>query len=211
MAEEHPNVMAEEPPSNTVEDTSGYKPTDARVKISEDTQNTSGSNSREIDEQSNPAVGAAGNCEGGDVEEQTEDVEVDPAVIEKLTNSVLEMFLPNLQKAKGSLNELLHNQEVLIETVQQENSKFSDSAAMKQLIQTMHDAKMYHSKLVNLKKEMNFLMDKSTKLKHRAVKLQQQKQKEELTRAAQQEKELERERMLTAKVAKKPAVESMPK
>lgn len=139
--------------------------------------------------------------------QQIEDIEVDPATIEKLTNGVLEMFLPNLQKAKGSLNELLHNQEVLIETVQQENSKFTDSASMKQLIQTMHEAKLYHGKLVNLKKEMNTLMDKSTKLKHRAVKLQQQKQKDELTRAAQHERELERERMLTAKVAKQPSVE----
>lgn len=39
-------------------------------------------------------------------------------------------------------------------------------------------------------------------LQYRAVKLQQQKQKEELNKAAQRERELERERMLTAKVAR---------
>jgi len=41
------------------------------------------------------------------------------------------------------------------------------------------------------------------------VKLQQQKQKEELTKAAQHERDLERERMLTAKVAK-PGAKSSP-
>lgn len=41
-------------------------------------------------------------------------------------------------------------------------------------------------------------------LQRRAVKIQQQKQKEELTRADQIERERERERMLTAKVAKPP-------
>lgn len=142
------------------------------------------------------------NKESTDDLEQSIEVEMDPAVIEKLTHSVLEMFLPNLQKAKGSLNEVLHNQEVLIETIQQENSKFTESAPMKELLQTMLEAKVYHSKLVNLKREMNALMDKSTKLKRKAVKLQQQKQKEELTRADQRERELERERMLMAKVAK---------
>ncbi|XP_060591574.1 biogenesis of lysosome-related organelles complex 1 subunit 6-like [Ruditapes philippinarum] len=134
--------------------------------------------------------------------QQSDEVEVDPAVIEKFTLGVLEMFLPNLQKAKSSLNEVLHNQEVLIETVQQENSKFTDSDCMKKLIDTMQEAKHYHMKLVNLKREMNGLMDKSTKLKRRAVKLQQEKQREELRRAVQIEKEQERERMLTAKVAK---------
>ncbi|XP_045214193.2 biogenesis of lysosome-related organelles complex 1 subunit 6-like [Mercenaria mercenaria] len=141
-------------------------------------------------------------ADSADELEQSDEVEVDPAVIEKLTHGVLEMFLPNLQKAKGSLNEVLHNQEVLIETVQQENSKFTESASMKQLIETMQEAKAYHGKLVNLKREMNSLMDKSTKLKRRAVKLQQEKQKEELRKAVQQEREQERERMLTAKVAK---------
>ncbi|WAQ97205.1 BL1S6-like protein [Mya arenaria] len=101
------------------------------------------------------------------------DINVEPAVIEKLTLGTLEMFLPNLQKAKSSLNEVLHNQEVLIETIQQENAKFTESAAMQELRDT-----------------------------RRAVKLQQQKQKEDMSRVMQRERELEREQLLQAKVAK---------
>ena len=39
--------------------------------------------------------------------EQSDEINVDPEVIEKLTLGVLEKFLPNLQKAKSSLNEVL--------------------------------------------------------------------------------------------------------
>lgn len=92
---------------------------------------------------------------------------------------------------------------------------------------------MYHNKLVNIRKEMIMLHEKTTKLKvrfssqsvddapghtldgrdltltccslsqKRALKLQQQKQKEALEKEQQREKELERERQLTAKPAKK--------
>ena len=36
-----------------------------------------------------------------------DDIHVDPAIIDKLTEGTLGLFLPNLQKAKGSLNEVL--------------------------------------------------------------------------------------------------------
>ena len=32
---------------------------------------------------------------------------IDPAIVDKLTHGTLALFLPNLQKAKGSLNEVL--------------------------------------------------------------------------------------------------------
>ncbi|CAG5119848.1 unnamed protein product, partial [Candidula unifasciata] len=93
------------------------------------------------------------------------------------------------------------SQSVLIETVQQEISKFTDCQAITDLKDTMTKARLYHSKLLRLRKEMTDLHEKSKRLKKRALKLQQQKQKEELTRAHNLEKELEKERMLTARVA----------
>ncbi|KAG7232619.1 hypothetical protein INR49_008320 [Caranx melampygus] len=65
------------------------------------------------------------------------------------------------------------------------------------------EAKVYHNKLVNIRKEMIMLHEKTTKLKKRALKLQQQKQKEALEKEQQREKELERERQLIAKPAKR--------
>ncbi|XP_033730979.1 biogenesis of lysosome-related organelles complex 1 subunit 6-like, partial [Pecten maximus] len=128
---------------------------------------------------------------------------VDPAIIQKLTVGTLGHYLPNLQKAKCSLNEILQNQGILIETIQQENTKFVECKAMEDLVETMTQARKYYTKLNNLRKEMQSLSERSFKLKKRALKLQQQKQKEELQREEQREKELDRERMLTAKVANK--------
>ncbi|KAF6128991.1 biogenesis of lysosomal organelles complex 1 subunit 6 [Phyllostomus discolor] len=65
------------------------------------------------------------------------------------------------------------------------------------------EAKHYHTKLVNIRKEMLMLHEKTSKLKKRALKLQQKRQKEELEREQQREKEFEREKQLTAKPAKR--------
>ncbi|XP_056003203.1 biogenesis of lysosome-related organelles complex 1 subunit 6-like isoform X2 [Ostrea edulis] len=135
--------------------------------------------------------------------EEEEKSSIDPAVVEKLSLGLLEICLPSLQKSKSSLDDLLQNQQFLIETVQQENAKFTDCKDMEEIRQIMSQARRYQMKLLNLKKEMNALSDKSGKLKKRAVKLQQQKQKEDLQRVHQREREQEREKMLEAKVVKK--------
>ncbi|KAK7481467.1 hypothetical protein BaRGS_00027318 [Batillaria attramentaria] len=127
---------------------------------------------------------------------------IDPAVMKQLSNAFVDQFLPSLEQSKSSINEVLSNQTVLIETVEQENSKFRDCTAFKELTDTMAKAKEYHNKLLVLKRDMVSLHDRAGKLKKRALKLQQQKQREELQRAHQQEKELEKEQMLTARVAR---------
>ncbi|KAL5019728.1 hypothetical protein ScPMuIL_002620 [Solemya velum] len=132
-----------------------------------------------------------------------EEIEIDPSIVEKLSTGFLSAFLPELQKGQSVLSEVLQNQQILTESVQQENSKFTECTAMENLSEMMAMTKKYQTKLLNIKKEMSALQDRSLRLKKRALKLQQQKQKEELQRAQQREKEFERERALTAKVAKK--------
>lgn len=128
---------------------------------------------------------------------------VDPSVVEKLSIGLLEICLPSLQKSKSSLDDLLQNQQFLTESVQQENSKFADCRDIEELSKIMNQARKYHMKLINLKKEMNSLSDKGVKLKRRALKIQQQKQKEDLQRVQQRMREQEREKMLEAKVVKR--------
>lgn len=123
-----------------------------------------------------------------------------PDTLEKLTIGFLSHCLPDLQKAKGALSEILTNQNVLQETVQNENTKFNMNEDIEK---TMTKAKLYHSKLLYLKREMSNLSEKSFKMKKRGIKLQQQKIKEELHKQEQEEKDKMREEMLTAKVAKK--------
>src|SRR5690348_16734771 len=60
----------------------------------------------------------------------------------------------------------------------------------------------YHQKISAIRKQMSSLSERVTKLKKRTEKLHQKKVSEQLAAAEKKEKELERERQLTAKPAK---------
>ncbi|XP_034049458.1 biogenesis of lysosome-related organelles complex 1 subunit 6 isoform X1 [Thalassophryne amazonica] len=128
---------------------------------------------------------------------------VERRAVDKLTEGLLSHYLPDLQNSKRALQELTQNQLILLDTLDQEVTKFRDCNASLDLDSLFTEAKVYHSKLVSIRKEMMMLHEKTTKLKKRALKLQQQKQKEALEKEQQREKELERERQLIAKPAKR--------
>lgn len=132
-----------------------------------------------------------------------ENVFVDNKAVDKLTEGLLSHYLPDLQNSKRALQELTQNQLVLLDTLDQEVTKFRECNALLDLNSLFTEAKIYHNKLVNIRKEMIMLHEKTTKLKKRALKLQQQKQKEALEKEQQREKEQERERQLIAKPAKR--------
>ncbi|XP_056268969.1 biogenesis of lysosome-related organelles complex 1 subunit 6 [Pseudoliparis swirei] len=123
--------------------------------------------------------------------------------VDQLTQGLLSHYLPDLQNSKRALQELTQNQLVLLDTLDQEVTKFRDCNALLDLDSLFTEAKVYHNKLVTIRKEMIVLHEKTTKLKKRGLKLQQQKQKEELEKEQRREKELERERQLVAKPAKR--------
>ncbi|XP_051235242.1 biogenesis of lysosome-related organelles complex 1 subunit 6 [Dicentrarchus labrax] len=132
-----------------------------------------------------------------------ENVLVDKKAVDKLTEGLLSHYLPDLQNSKRALQELTQNQLVLLDTLDQEVTKFRECNTLLDLNSLFTEAKVYHNKLVNIRKEMIMLHEKTTKLKKRALKLQQQKQKEALEKEQKREKELERERQLIAKPAKR--------
>ncbi|XP_062328041.1 biogenesis of lysosome-related organelles complex 1 subunit 6 [Osmerus eperlanus] len=135
--------------------------------------------------------------------DEEEAVLVDRQAIENLTEGLLSHYLPDLQNSKQTLQELTQNQVILLETLDQEVTKFRECNALLDLNSLFTEAKIYHGKLINIRKEMIMLHEKTTKLKKRALKLQQQRQKEALEKEQQREKELERERQLIAKPAKR--------
>ncbi|XP_043350579.1 biogenesis of lysosome-related organelles complex 1 subunit 6 isoform X3 [Dermochelys coriacea] len=123
-------------------------------------------------EQTGPALDS---CQASPDEGLIEDLAiVDKKAVEQLTEGLISHYLPDLQRSKLALQELTQNQVVLLDTLEQEISKF---------------------------KECNSILDINA-LK-RALKLQQKRQKEELEREQQREKELEREKQLTAKPARR--------
>lgn len=132
-----------------------------------------------------------------------EKVFIDRGAVDRLTEGLLAHYLPDLQNSKRVLQELTQNQVILLDTLDQEVTKFRDCNTLSDLSTLFTEAKMYHNKLVNIRKEMIMLHEKTTKLKKKALKLQQQKQRDLLEKEQQRERELERERQLTAKPAKR--------
>ncbi|XP_051919649.1 biogenesis of lysosome-related organelles complex 1 subunit 6 [Hippocampus zosterae] len=132
-----------------------------------------------------------------------ENVFIDKEAVYKLTEGLLSHYLPGLQNSKRTLQELTQNQLILLDTLDQEVTKFRECNTLLDLNSLFTEAKVYHNKLVNIRKEMILIHERTTKLKKRALKLQQHKQKEALEREHQREKELERERQLIAKPAKR--------
>ncbi|XP_009642155.1 biogenesis of lysosome-related organelles complex 1 subunit 6 [Egretta garzetta] len=128
---------------------------------------------------------------------------IDEKAVEQLTEGLISHYLPDLQRSKSALQELTQNQVVLLETLEQEISKFKECNSILDINALFSEAKHYHNKLVNIRNEMMMLHEKTSKLKKRALKLQQKRQKEELEREQQREKELEREKQLTAKPARR--------
>nr|XP_013812496.1 PREDICTED: biogenesis of lysosome-related organelles complex 1 subunit 6 [Apteryx mantelli mantelli] len=128
---------------------------------------------------------------------------IDEKAVEQLTEGLISHYLPDLQRSKLALKELTQNQVVLLETLEQEISKFKECNSILDINALFSEAKHYHNKLVNIRNEMMMLHEKTSKLKKRALKLQQKRQKEELEREQQREKELEREKQLTAKPARR--------
>lgn len=132
-----------------------------------------------------------------------ERVLIDRRAVDRLTEGLLSHYLPDLQNSKRVLQELTQNQVILLDTLDQEVTKFRDCNALLDLNALFTEAKIYHNKLVSIRKEMIMLHEKTTKLKKKALKLQQQKQKDLLEKEQLRERELERERQLTAKPAKR--------
>ncbi|KAG0431797.1 hypothetical protein HPB47_021443 [Ixodes persulcatus] len=133
--------------------------------------------------------------------EKDESFKYDPDTMEKLSEGLLKEYVADLKRVRANLADLTKNQHLLIDTVQQENGRFSEVQEMYNIEDVFQRAKLYHAKLVKIKKDMADLYQRSKKLKKRALKLQQQKQKEALQTAQQRERELEREKQLLAKVA----------
>ncbi|OWK62165.1 Biogenesis of lysosome-related organelles complex 1 subunit 6 [Lonchura striata] len=90
---------------------------------------------------------------------------IDEKAVEQLTEGLISHYLPDLQRSKSALQELTQNQVVLLETLEQEISKFKDCNSIVHINALFSEAKHYHNKLVNIRNEMMMLHEKTSKLK----------------------------------------------
>ncbi|XP_073657020.1 biogenesis of lysosome-related organelles complex 1 subunit 6 isoform X6 [Tursiops truncatus] len=94
-----------------------------------------------------------------------EDLTIEDKAVEQLAEGLLSHYLPDLQRSKQALQELTQNQVVLLDTLEQEISKFKECHSMLDINALFTEAKHYHAKLVNIRKEMLMLHEKTSKLK----------------------------------------------
>lgn len=120
-----------------------------------------------------------------------------------LVSGILSYHVDDLRKMSSHLNELTRNQGIVTETLQQENTRFTEALKLFNLDDLFSRAKLYHTKLQQIKKDMVLVHERSTKLKKRALRLHQQKQKEALLKEQQRDRELERDKQLAPKLATK--------
>lgn len=117
----------------------------------------------------------------------------------KLAEGLLNIYQLPLEQVQKELTEITNKQETLFGQMQIENKKLQetfDNAKLNEMFQTI---KLYQGKLTLMKKEMASVHERTFKLKKRALRLQQMKQKEALNREQQREQEVRREQELIGK------------
>ncbi|XP_029430251.1 biogenesis of lysosome-related organelles complex 1 subunit 6 isoform X2 [Rhinatrema bivittatum] len=113
-----------------------------------------------------PTKDLAGSSDGAVDEGLGEELApVNRKAVERLSEGLLSHYLPDLQRSKLALQELTQNQLVLLDTLEQEISKFKECNSILDINALFSEAKCYHSKLVNIRKEMLMLHEKTSKLK----------------------------------------------
>lgn len=109
--------------------------------------------------------------------------------VTNLTNGLVEIYEPHLKKVQSQLHELTTKQKVLVEQLHNENLKLAwaqNSSDYQNMFKKIH---VYRDKLINIKKEMRLLHEKSTKLKKRAIRLQTLKEKDEAAKIQRRQRE----------------------
>ena len=125
----------------------------------------------------------------------------------KISSAVKSDYLLTLNKASGRVKELIHNQGVLHESIQQEMTNLDEYGLTEKINSFVTELKNYHSKLRSMKKDIQYINDRVSKMKRRAEKLRANKVKEEKQVEENKRKQRELQQQLTAKPA--PEAESL--
>uniref|UniRef100_A0A8C1GW67 Biogenesis of lysosomal organelles complex-1, subunit 6, pallidin n=1 Tax=Cyprinus carpio TaxID=7962 RepID=A0A8C1GW67_CYPCA len=86
---------------------------------------------------------------------------VNQQTVERLTDGFLSHYLTELCSSKRALQELTQNQVILLDTLEHKVTKFRKCNATIDLNALFTEAKDYHSKLLNIRREMIALHDQT--------------------------------------------------
>lgn len=144
-----------------------------------------------------------------DVIEEPQPSLVSEDALAQVSDAILDLYKPELDKQHERVKEVLRNQGVLMDSTQNEVVQLRECQMLNDIQRTFDDIKVYQKKLLNMKKNMKSIQERSEKARVRAQKLMIQKQKEELHIAHEKEKQRKYEIDLTAKPAQEYLEESL--
>eukprot|EP01116_Phalansterium_solitarium_P004123 TRINITY_DN15010_c0_g1_i1.p1 TRINITY_DN15010_c0_g1~~TRINITY_DN15010_c0_g1_i1.p1 ORF type:complete len:296 (-),score=80.93 TRINITY_DN15010_c0_g1_i1:348-1208(-) len=130
------------------------------------------------------------------------------AAVQGLTDGFLGIFDTPLQNINRKLAELQRSQEALAATIAAESNRLENLSDFKEVLETLAKINVYRQKIYQIRQSMQSISDRTAKLKRRAQKLQEWKQKEEMVAADRRNRELERDRQLAARPAESMIVAS---
>ena len=123
-----------------------------------------------------------------------------PGVVE-CSEAVVDHYGVTFTCLGSSLDKLNSKQEVLAVRVHQEVETLTEELAKHKVEQMISVTNIYRNKLVKIKEDMQSLTERSGRLRVRAARLQDEKQRESMERENRREKERLREKELIAKPA----------
>ncbi|KAJ8930099.1 hypothetical protein NQ314_017144 [Rhamnusium bicolor] len=109
---------------------------------------------------------------------KAEDVNPYDSSVNNLSKGILGIYSPPLVNVQKQLEELSLKQTFLITQMHNENLHLAEVRHSPEIQEMFNMLKMYHMKLLNIKKDMKLVYKRSLKLKKRALHLQQAKEKE---------------------------------
>ncbi|CAH1170396.1 unnamed protein product [Phaedon cochleariae] len=117
-----------------------------------------------------------------------------PAV-NNLSEGLLKIYEPSLTNLQIQLAEMQSKQNKLTSQIHEENISLAKVQYSTEIQDTFKKMSLYHNKLLGIKRDMKQIHERSMKLKKRAIKIQQFREKEMLAKE-KIEQELKREQEL---------------
>ena len=119
--------------------------------------------------------------------------------VSECSEAVLDHYGVTFTCLGSSLDKLNSKQEILAVRVHQEGEKLAEEQAKHKVDQMVSITNIYRAKLVKIREEMEALTERSGRLRLRAARLQDEKQRESMERENRREKDRLRERELIAR------------
>ncbi|XP_059088478.1 biogenesis of lysosome-related organelles complex 1 subunit 6-like [Tigriopus californicus] len=117
------------------------------------------------------------------------------------SQGLLSRFKPRSGQFQQKIQDLNDQQVELVDRVEAEKDKFEKGLEDFPLSEMISRTQSYHGKLLDLQREMKAMSERSQGMKARALRLQELKQAEALTRVNRLQREADKEEQLIAKPA----------